>query len=180
MGDIKGMLVRPSAGPVLIENSEQNVSDAKDGIDLASAYQQSLVAIDDMAKSQGLIPSDPAEIGNSYRGVVVGVSEYHTLVKVSDGVGVRHENDTLSRPMAVGECVKLDLDNPRVIERGEKSIEGQDTGKQDGRLAAIDPGEIEKVASSHRDNTPKLDDLGQDQGKEPASEHVTIAMQIEG
>lgn len=175
MGDIKGMLVRPSAGPVLIENSEQNVSGVKDGIDLVSAYQQSLVAIDDMARAQGLIPNDPAKIGNSYQGVVVGVFEYHTLVKVSDGVGVRHENDTLSRPMVVGECVKLDLENPRVIEQDGKGIEGQGTGKP----ARISSEKTQDISLNHHDNTPKLDESGRDQVTEPASERVTTAMQIE-
>lgn len=98
-------------------------------IDKTSAYQLSLTAIDDMAKAQGLTPNDPAKIGTSFKGVVVGVTDHHTLIKTTEGVGVRHDNVGFSRPLKVGDRVKLDLDPTREITRGAQSIEGRSAGQ---------------------------------------------------
>lgn len=96
----------------------ENVRGKSPLIAQAPAHQQSLQTIDGIAKSLALTPNDPASFGKSFRGTVVGVSEHHTLIKVSDGVGARFENNTLSRELGEGERVSLALDPARELARG--------------------------------------------------------------
>lgn len=117
---------RPVADPALTvkkESKREDLRGASSGIEQTSAYRQSLTAVDDMAKTAGLTTNDPLTFGKSFKGEVIGVFDHHTLLKVSDGVGARHENDTLSRGLKVGERVKLDLDPARELARGAKGIE---------------------------------------------------------
>ena len=126
MSDSVVLLVRPNAGPTLPTKNEfrqETLREGPLGIEQISAYQQSLTAVDDMAKTAGLTINSPLTFGKSFEGEVIGVSNHHTLLKVSDGVGARHENDTLSRGLKVGERVKLDLDPARELARGAKGIE---------------------------------------------------------
>lgn len=112
---------RSVADPALTKR--EDLRGASSGIEQTSAYRQSLTAVDDMAKTAGLTTNDPLTLGKSFKGEVIGVFDHHTLLKESDGVGARHENDTLSRGLKVGERVQLDLDPARELARGAKGIE---------------------------------------------------------
>ena len=108
------------------------------GVDQTSAYRLSLTAIDDMAKTANITTGDPATLGKSFKGEVVGVSAHHTLLKISEGHGVVHENETLSRGVKVGDKVQMNLDPARELARAVNGVDEQFTAKQMDRSTATE------------------------------------------
>ena len=73
----------------------------------AASLQESNLRIDAVAKQLSLSVLDADLHGKPHKGEVVAVAPHHSLVKIGQAEGIKHENAQVSRPLTVGEKVAM-------------------------------------------------------------------------